>query len=192
MKGKPLYEYAREGIPLPQPIEARKVTIHSLELVEWKDASEHNYKWPSKQLAKEQLDAMDGVRKLISDAAVDAVPEVNPTTLEAPVVDADETPTPPIFMLKMRVSSGTYVRSIVHDLAHAVGSAGHVVTLTRTQQGEFSLGEGDAPGDCVPWEIFERAIEKRKNAIEAGDAVVDTPGEYEEWEQAILDKWHEE
>lgn len=39
----------------------------------------------------------------------------------------------------MTVSSGTYVRSIVHDLGIALGSAAHVVKLTRTRQGEFVL-----------------------------------------------------
>jgi hypothetical protein len=32
-----------------------------------------------------------------------------------------------VFVLQMRVSGSTYVRSIVHDLAHALGSAGHAV-----------------------------------------------------------------
>lgn len=39
----------------------------------------------------------------------------------------------------MTVSSGTYIRSIVHDIGLALGSAAHVVKLTRTRQGEFVL-----------------------------------------------------
>lgn len=39
----------------------------------------------------------------------------------------------------MTVSSGTYVRSIIHDIGIALGSSAHVVKLTRTRQGEFSL-----------------------------------------------------
>ncbi|KAJ9097179.1 hypothetical protein QFC21_004848 [Naganishia friedmannii] len=46
---------------------------------------------------------------------------------------------PPTFTIRMTVSSGTYVRSIVHDLALSIGSAAHVVTLTRTRQGRFAL-----------------------------------------------------
>jgi len=44
----------------------------------------------------------------------------------------------------MTVSSGTYVRSIVHDLGLALGSAAHVVKLTRTRQGEFVLDPPEA------------------------------------------------
>jgi tRNA pseudouridine55 synthase len=39
----------------------------------------------------------------------------------------------------MTVSSGTYVRSIVHDIGLALGCGAHVVTLTRTRQGQFTL-----------------------------------------------------
>lgn len=39
----------------------------------------------------------------------------------------------------MTVSSGTYVRSIIHDIAAALGSVAHVVLLSRTRQGEFTL-----------------------------------------------------
>jgi tRNA pseudouridine55 synthase len=95
---------------------------------------------------------------------------------------------PPTFTLRMTVSSGTYVRSIVHDVALAIGSAAHVVTLTRTRQGRFSLTNEDAedpsaPAEttdvaqggeddgfdfgerktgCMPWTVFERAIAERK------------------------------
>jgi tRNA pseudouridine55 synthase len=47
MDRMPLYKYARKGIPLPRPIEKRPVTVHSLELVEWKGA-EHPYRWLEK------------------------------------------------------------------------------------------------------------------------------------------------
>lgn len=95
---------------------------------------------------------------------------------------------PPTFTLRMTVSSGTYVRSIVHDVALAIGSAAHVVKLTRTRQGRFSLTNEDsedpsAPAEttdaaqgteadgfdfgerktgCIPWSVFERAIAERK------------------------------
>lgn len=39
----------------------------------------------------------------------------------------------------MTVSSGTYVRSIIHDIGIALGSSAHVVKLTRTRQGIFTL-----------------------------------------------------
>lgn len=47
----------------------------------------------------------------------------------------------PTFEISMTVSSGTYVRSIVHDIGIALGSAAYVVKLTRTRQGEFTLND---------------------------------------------------
>lgn len=46
---------------------------------------------------------------------------------------------PPIFEISLTVSSGTYIRSVVHDLGIALGSSAHIVKLTRTRQGQFAL-----------------------------------------------------
>ncbi|KAK7020547.1 Dihydrodipicolinate synthetase [Favolaschia claudopus] len=150
MDGRPLYEYARKGIPLPRPIEARKATVHSLEITEWKDA--HNFRWPAQTFTEEEKQAMEKALQGAVEASV-----VLDDTAEPP--KDDEAPT--AFVLKMRVSSGTYVRSIVHDLAHELGSAGHVVTLQRTRQGRFAL-EATEEGDreCVPWEVIKKATEE--------------------------------
>ncbi len=40
---------------------------------------------------------------------------------------------------RARVSSGTYIRSIAHDLGTALGSGAHLETLRRTAHGEFTL-----------------------------------------------------
>ena len=249
MDGKPLYEYARNGLALPRPVEPRKVTVHSLELVDWKEAHRsgvtgHNFKWPEKILDAGQIAAMDRVRQLIAEAAVPAS-ENGPTPSEqAPLPspipssppssaqrdsqtgvasEQNPEPGPPVFTLKMVVSSGTYVRSIVHDLAHAVGSAAHVVTLTRTRQGEFGVGPkyieratGQSEsnhdtnitatgsgliestddlygGDCVPWEVFEKALEKRDGGTDGqspSETDIADDGEHEEWEKILLAKWH--
>ena len=167
MDGKPLYEYARKGIPLPRPIEGRQVTVHSLEIVKWL-GSNHSFAWPKKSLSTEEKHALEEALKGISkDPSIkdDLEPEAN-----------DASPT--AFVLKMRVSGGTYVRSLVHDLAHAVGSAGHVVTLTRSRQGRFVLEpteEGDRP--CVPWEIFEKAMEDPGELDDDG---------WSEWEREVI------
>src|SRR3546814_14204038 len=41
--------------------------------------------------------------------------------------------------LTAHVSKGTYIRSLARDIAHAVGSVGHVTMLRRTQAGPFAL-----------------------------------------------------
>jgi tRNA pseudouridine55 synthase len=41
--------------------------------------------------------------------------------------------------LSYRVSKGTYIRSLARDIAHALGSVGHVTMLRRTKAGPFTL-----------------------------------------------------
>jgi len=187
MDGMPLYEYARKGIPLPRPIEKRKVTVHSLELVEWKESG-HAYRWPDKAFSAEQKKALaqslSGVEPAAtapvtdSDGRDDAGADGEGEGVASGDADADEVPT--AFVLQMRVSGGTYVRSIVHDLAHALGSAGHVVSLTRSRQKDYVLEpveEGDRR--CVPWEVFEAALED--------EGEKDADG-WTAWEREVLDK----
>jgi tRNA pseudouridine55 synthase len=169
MDGMPLYEYARKGIPLPRPIEPRKVTVHSLELVEWKGI-DHKFRWPEKSLSDSEKKAMD--------IALQGASESVSVTNDIEPIAEDQVPV--AFVLKMKVSGGTYVRSIVHDLAHAVGSAGHVVSLTRSRQGRFVLNpteEGDR--SCVPWEVFQRAI------VDSGGT--DNDG-WTEWEREVIER----
>ncbi|KAJ7046867.1 pseudouridine synthase [Mycena alexandri] len=146
MDGRPLYEYARQGIPLPRPIAARATTVHSLEAIEWKD--KHDFRWPAQTFSAENKQAME---KALQGAGENPV-------LEDAAEEPAEGEAPTAFVLQMRVSSGTYVRSIAHDLAHELGSAGHVVTLCRSRQGKFALEQTeDGDVECVPWEVFEKA-----------------------------------
>ncbi|KAL1747557.1 pseudouridine synthase [Schizophyllum fasciatum] len=141
MDGKALYEYARGGIPLPRPIEARKVTVHSLEVADWL-GSDHSFKLPEKRLSDAEREKLAAaLRGVQPDAKVQDEPEPGITKDASSETQKAPLDRPTAFSLKMTVSSGTYVRTIVHDLAHAVGSAGHVVVLTRTRQGRFTLGE---------------------------------------------------
>jgi tRNA pseudouridine55 synthase len=41
--------------------------------------------------------------------------------------------------LASEVSKGTYIRSLARDIAHALGTVGHVSNLRRTRAGPFSL-----------------------------------------------------
>ncbi|HMI18696.1 MAG TPA: tRNA pseudouridine(55) synthase TruB [Sphingomonas sp.] len=41
--------------------------------------------------------------------------------------------------LSARVSKGTYIRSLARDIAHALGTVGHVTMLRRTKAGPFAL-----------------------------------------------------
>jgi tRNA pseudouridine55 synthase len=41
--------------------------------------------------------------------------------------------------LTAHVSKGTYIRSLARDIAHALGTVGHVTMLRRTKAGPFTL-----------------------------------------------------
>lgn len=45
----------------------------------------------------------------------------------------------PILQIKLKVSKGTYIRSIARDLGHKLGVGAHLTKLVRTGQGDFSL-----------------------------------------------------
>ena len=59
---------------------------------------------------------------------------------------------PPEFMLRVDCSKGTYVRTLVEDIAAAVGSCGHVRELRRVRAGPF-----EAAGMHSLEELRERA-----------------------------------
>ncbi|WWC60209.1 tRNA pseudouridine(55) synthase [Kwoniella dejecticola CBS 10117] len=86
---------------------------------------------------------------------------------------------PPTFKVKMTVSSGTYVRSIVHDIGVALGCGAHVVKLTRTRQGEFSL-YGD-----------EEALASSSTTSTSTTATVTAPAEGGEGESTSTSKAEE-
>ncbi|KAF8498904.1 pseudouridine synthase [Gautieria morchelliformis] len=180
MDGKPLYEYARNGIPLPRPIPPRKVTVHSLDIVDWTEGTDHGFRWPERVLSsadKEKMKkALEGaIRNDDGKPSIEDEPD--------PAVQ-DESPRPPTFVLTMKVSGGTYVRSLAHDIGHAVGSAAHVVTLTRTRQGKFTL-EPNREDDraCVPWQVFEEAAKEDEGAEEM---VHRDENGYRKWEAEVL------
>jgi tRNA pseudouridine55 synthase len=48
---------------------------------------------------------------------------------------------PPLVFFETKCSSGTYVRSLAHDLGERLGCGAHLHTLRRTSVGPYSLGE---------------------------------------------------
>lgn len=49
---------------------------------------------------------------------------------------------PPFLDFKVKCSSGTYIRSIAHDLGQSLGCGAHLQQLIRTEVGKFRLKEG--------------------------------------------------
>jgi tRNA pseudouridine55 synthase len=61
MAGKPLYEYAREGKPIPREIETREVEVVELDLVEWYEPGTHNHRWPTEEADQAEKKLVDEV-----------------------------------------------------------------------------------------------------------------------------------
>lgn len=56
----------------------------------------------------------------------------------------------PIFKIRVECGSGTYIRSLIHDIGKELGSAAHVVELKRLQQGNFILKKNTLEwNDCL-------------------------------------------
>lgn len=64
MDGKPIYEYAREGKPLPREIEMRDVDVSELELLEWYEPGTHNHYWPTEEAQESEKYLVNSVWKL--------------------------------------------------------------------------------------------------------------------------------
>lgn len=154
VNGKPLYEYAREGIPLPTAIKARDIDVHLIEV--------HDDFGPSKKYGpiKVEPDA-DGntVYSMLANnptlndldlfyseefmANPEYSEEEKNTHVQAKLLDpsASQPESLPVFHATATVGSGTYIRSLISDLGRAVGSSAFMVELIRTKQSEWELGK---------------------------------------------------
>jgi tRNA pseudouridine55 synthase len=71
IEGKRLYEYARQGLPLPREIEQRPVRVDHLEMVDWMEAGSHRLELPTEIAEKENKDIAE---KLLNIIPVDEEP----------------------------------------------------------------------------------------------------------------------
>ena len=66
------------------------------------------------------------------------------------------------FLLEMTCSRGTYVRTVCHDLGHALGTCGHMGALLRTRSGPFSVAHS----------FTVEELKAMKEADRLGDALI--------------------
>lgn len=79
---------------------------------------------------------------------------------------------PPEAVIDVYCSSGTYVRSLAHDLGKELGTGAHLVGLRRTKSGRFTLR------DAVPLRRLQEAFDAGnwyKYLIPAAEALSDWP-----------------
>ncbi|KAF7521755.1 hypothetical protein G7054_g12345 [Neopestalotiopsis clavispora] len=67
MEGKPLYEYAREGKPIPREIATREVTVTELEMVEYYEPGTHDHRWPVEDATQFEKSFAEQVWKIEKD-----------------------------------------------------------------------------------------------------------------------------
>jgi tRNA pseudouridine55 synthase len=167
----------------------------SIDLIDFQPASVvegdggHTYRWPSEHLKEDDRQVFRKLTEMVHQAQEAAhVPDAPAPKIER-VDSPEQSPQtglrPAAFSVRMTVSSGTYVRSIIHEIGLALGSAAHVVKLTRTRQGEFSL-HGDeealdkaglgaaADGLDVEVEPVKNEVEDPEEAALNSDAVTAT------------------
>jgi len=108
--GKRAYDLARAGEDVK--LESRRVTIHALE--------------PASGV-------LTSSRRPIDSAFAISAGRPDPYDPSAPLEVAES------ITLVAHVSKGTYIRSLARDIAHALGTVGHVTMLMRTKAGPFGL-----------------------------------------------------
>ncbi len=55
----------------------------------------------------------------------------------------------PEIHIRVSCGKGTYIRSLAHDIGHALGCGGYLVGLRRTRNGTFSVADAQSPADWV-------------------------------------------
>lgn len=150
VNGKPLYEYAREGIPLPKAIKVRDVEIHLLEVHGLGPDSRFSPLVSEVDENGNSLESMLASNPTLNDSELYfsdeymANPEIpdeeKNTHVQAKSTDVSPE-TLPVFHATASVGSGTYIRSLISDLGRAVGSSAFMVELIRTKQSDWELGK---------------------------------------------------
>ncbi|EGW31958.1 uncharacterized protein SPAPADRAFT_138714 [Spathaspora passalidarum NRRL Y-27907] len=155
VNGKPLYEYARQGLPLPTSIKVRDVTVYDIKVFEDDLLStDHEFKTLVSELDENGVPKEHGL-------------ENNPTLNDSPLYfssqylekcekeevssevgkpkilpsDKDLPEKLPMIHFSSDVSSGTYIRSLISDIGRALESSAYMVELIRTKQSEWELGK---------------------------------------------------
>ncbi|KAF5864831.1 hypothetical protein ETB97_006369 [Aspergillus alliaceus] len=103
VKGKPLYEYAREGKEPPIEIKERPVEVTDLRILEWYEPGTHDFKWPEQEAAAEEKAVAE--KLLAKDDALPVAPPAEAAgsaekTVEQDASSAKRKTPPPVESLK--------------------------------------------------------------------------------------------
>ncbi|MBP9690738.1 hypothetical protein KBD81_01520 [Candidatus Woesebacteria bacterium] len=126
VNGKPLFYWAREGKIDEINIPKKQISIHSIELNEVKEVK-------LKDIIPEIIGRIEKVQgEFRQEEILNRWKEVMKEKPELNLIKLSCT---------ISCSSGTYVRSIAHELGKRLGTGGIAYFIKRTRIGEFALGE---------------------------------------------------
>ncbi|WFD31226.1 tRNA pseudouridine(55) synthase [Malassezia sp. CBS 17886] len=170
MDGRRLFEYAREGIPLPRPIKPRAVSVKELRLVEWLSPGEHSYAPPTAEVPAPDRALFEKMRAMAAFHGVyDTVKE------EASGEGGSEDGAAHVVRL-IRTRQGQFsLGSAAGDARTSTGADAHIAL----------------PGNCIPWSVFERGLAELRAAKEnPTQPALDTRDEsgLREWERVLLSR----
>ncbi|CAN3375108.1 tRNA pseudouridine synthase 4 [Diutina rugosa] len=188
VNGKPLYEYAREGIPLPMDkIKVRDVKVNFLELNEDNILStDHEFVKLESQLDENGVPKEHG---LINNPTLNDAQLFFSEEFMAKQGDDYQMPRPkpleedtlpeklPMVEFTSSVSSGTYIRSLISDFGKALESSAYMVELIRAKQGEWELGKNtftleDFEGDSTVWgPVLKQVLDAEPGTVDVPEAL---------------------
>ena len=138
--GKRAYDLARAGEEVA--LASRRVTVHSLVLpgtgrgtvseAGGGGGSPHPLRLDESPLHQPAAGSRPGAEEDLYSTFATTAGRPDPFDPAAPLELADSV------TLLANVSKGTYIRSLARDIAHALGTVGHVTYLRRTQAGPFT------------------------------------------------------
>lgn len=195
MNGKRLCDYAREGLPIPRAIESRNVEVSTLEIVDWYESAEHEYKVKGGEADAESRRIADEVLCLKKQhipmaagrkAAADQAAHVRTKRKRSPEADGTVMSKRPA--LKQEYSDSTTLmsgglqpsndRTVVGDSATLKEGRGPAVTLRMTVSSGFYVRSfahdlGEAVGSlacmCALVRIRQGKYELGKNTLDFKD-----------------------
>ena len=127
--GKRAYDRARAGEDVE--LKSRRVTIHSIHLFSARPEPVEGLHFSSEEKDSASTSSAQADGELESSFQT-TTGRPDPYDPSAPLELAESV------TLEATVSKGTYIRSLARDIAHALGTYGHVTYLRRTRAGPFA------------------------------------------------------
>ncbi|KAJ2492327.1 pseudouridine synthase pus4 [Coemansia sp. RSA 2050] len=160
LDGKRLYEYARGGENIPTEVLPRKVTVSDVKLLYYENQG------TGEKIGRRVMLPADYAHYYTAGKYEWQQQLVGRPVVGQPLLPFANQPTAPKLQLLINSGGGVYVRSLIHDLGQAVGSAATMVSLVRMSQGPLRLDRDTIkPEDLVYLDRVKEAIHHANTVI---------------------------